>query len=154
MLSRAVYMGRPILYASTTRQAEWSGPKRYLRIVIHENREFFYDYLNYEVASTTLACFQPARRREKFDEDKGEWVNLTNKHYGGTIHLIDGWIQHGIVAHECVHAAAHIWRMDVQDEIMLGDNCGYREEGFAYLVGDLVQGVMNAIFEWEISEER
>lgn len=50
-----------------------------------------------------------------------------------------------IIVHECVHAAAAIYRMDVNTVMQLGDACNPQEETLAYIVGDLTKSVVNAL---------
>jgi hypothetical protein len=135
-----------VLHASTQRHEEWNGNARYIRIVIHPSQDNYNLHVTHE---GSLGCFEPAHRREKYDRQTKSWRRIEDPHFGGVMRLIDGHLQYGIIAHECVHAAANIWRMDVSDEIQLGDDCGYREEGFAYLVGDLVHETTTAIQEWK-----
>lgn len=148
-----------VKHVSTFRHDEWGGPKRYIKVVVHRTRgemqraaakyalrenenDAFYQY--------ALACFQPAPDREIYDKKTDSWRSTTDKHYAGLLRLVKGYVGAEVVAHECVHAAAHIWRRDVTHKakkpvVNLGDDCGWREEGFAYLVGDLTGGVMLAV---------
>ncbi len=66
----------------------------------------------------------------------------------GIIRLYQGNIHNDIVVHECVHAAAHMTRLqawhDGRDttEANLGDNCLDAEEAFAYCVGRMSNALL------------
>lgn len=140
-----------IMHASTTLHGEWGGPKRYVRIIVHETipelqaaaRAYNpYDYSGFKNAA---ACFHTPVFREKCVD--GEWVGVVDNHYGGLIRLAREYINLEVVTHECVHAAAEIWRLDVQPSLAIGKFCGPREESFAYMVGDLTMAVYAKIYE-------
>lgn len=61
--------------------------------------------------------------------------------YAGTIRLVAGDMTSEIVAHELVHAAAHVYRMNCQPVVNLGDGFDdsyhQSEEDFAYIYGIL-----------------
>lgn len=142
-----------VLHASTTHHDIWKGPKRYVRIIIHDNVDEFRTaadaYSPQSDFSGATGCFHPAIWREKFNEEKKRWEFTGDKHYAGTIRLADEHITYNVLTHESVHAAAHIWRMDVTKAVHLGWNCARNEEWFAYIVGDLTQQVIAAVAGWD-----
>lgn len=83
-----------------------------------------------------FGCFQPAR----FDHDDttGEARYPANG-YAGVLRLSAPDVTSEIVAHELVHAAATIYRMNVTRTVRLGDGFTgfHREEDFAYIYGEL-----------------
>ncbi|WP_432845985.1 hypothetical protein ACQPXB_35930 [Amycolatopsis sp. CA-161197] len=89
-----------------------------------------------------LGCFQPVSYRERFVD--GHWVGRWPANgYAGVLRLIDGHVTSEIVAHELVHAAAQIYRMNVRSDVRLGSDCGEHEEQFAYLYGELHGSLMS-----------
>lgn len=48
-----------------------------------------------------------------------------------------------IVAHELVHAAVAVYRMNVRGDVRLGEDCGEREEQLAYIYGELYGSLMS-----------
>jgi hypothetical protein len=69
-------------------------------------------------------CFQPS------------WEDCKTA-YAGTLRLVDGWVTPEIVAHELVHAACQVYRMNVHADVRLGTGCRRREEDLAYIYGEL-----------------
>lgn len=141
-----------VLYASTTRHDEWQGPKRYVCIVIHDTEEEFRRAAarhNYNDASrgweTAVGAFHPIERREKYDRSKKRWTNNTHPHFTGTIRTSVKWVTDEIIVHEVVHAASHIFRLDVAKRVNLGTDCHQNEEWFAYIVGDLSASVLKML---------
>lgn len=57
--------------------------------------------------------------------------------YAGLMRFAEDHVTSEIVAHELVHAAVQIYRMNVKTDMRLGSNCGAREEDFAYIYGEL-----------------
>ena len=119
------------------------GPRRWCWVRIHPTITHF------EAAATRTSpwhpkdywegcrgCFQPAPYRERHVD--GEWTGRwpTNG-YAGVLRLIEGHTTPEIMAHELVHAAAQIYRMNVKRGIRLGEDCGEREEQLAYIYGEL-----------------
>lgn len=76
-------------------------------------------------------CFQPHGVRAV-----GEIHDPPNG-YAGILRLADGWITSEIVAHELVHAALQVYRMNVKADVRLGNGCRVREEQLAYIYGEL-----------------
>lgn len=94
---------------------------------------------------SAVGAFHPVDHREKYDKKKKRWINTTPKHYAGVIRLEKEWVVPDVIVHEVVHAAAHIWRLDISKRVNLGDNCYQNEEYFAYIVGDLADQVMSKL---------
>lgn len=138
-----------VFHASTDRHAMWNGPKRYLRIVVHDNlekfraaAEKFSPHMDWDHAA---GAFHPSQKREKWEPLLQRWVPTSSPHYAGIIRLSLSHTEVEVVAHEVTHAAAHIYRENVDESGSLGDNCGEAEERFAYILGDLVASVTNAM---------
>lgn len=79
-----------------------------------------------------VGCFQPSPVR--IDAETGALVDGA---YAGILRLADGWMTAEVVAHELVHAALTVYRMNVTPHVRLGDGCRRREEQFAYIYGQL-----------------
>lgn len=150
-----------VLYASTTRHEEWLGPKRYVCIVIHDTVEQFRDACkrySYNDSSGSwegaVGAFHPVDRREKYSKTKKRWINTTPKHFAGVVRLCREWCTGEVIVHEVVHAACHIFRLDVAKRVNLGTNCHQNEEWFAYIVGDLTESVTEKLTDggiWTLS---
>ncbi len=80
-----------------------------------------------------IGCFQPTTWIE---HDDGI-VTYPANGYAGTLRLIEGHNNPEITAHELVHAATQIYRMNVKRDVRLGDDCRQREEELAYIYGEL-----------------
>lgn len=125
-------------------------PKAWIRVVVHDT----VDELRTAAAkhsgedhllTGTEACFQPTPYRERVNAD-GTWETAPGQRYAGVLRLprdCDGLM----VAHECVHAAASVFRRTYGSQVDLGDDCGEREEAFAYLVGEFSGGIANRLHE-------
>jgi hypothetical protein len=141
-----------ILHVSTLRHEEWGGPKRYIRITVHDNlsefRKAAQNYSPHEDFVGSVGCFHPAPTRERYVGKR--WVDITDEHWGGVMRLAKGWINLEVVAHESVHAAAAIWRRDVMPNLRLGEDCGPHEEMLAYMVGDISMGVYRKLYEEDL----
>jgi hypothetical protein len=148
-----------VYYPSTTMHEEWGGHKRHIILVVHKNRSDFVKAAERSSSSGSdgywegcLGCFHPEPYRESYDKKLGKFINTSEPHRAGIMRLIEGYLTNEIITHECVHAAAAIWRMDVTRRkdgpgtINLGTDCDWREEGFAYLVGDLTHQVFTALW--------
>ena len=129
------------LHASTTQHDRWGGPRRYIRVYVYDTtpelQRAAAGYRNeYDGFSAAGGCFHPAEVKD--DEDP---------HWAGVLRLSREYIGTEVVSHECIHAAAAIYRMDVQGYIVLGYGCGHREETLAHIAGDLIASVGNALHE-------
>ena len=137
-----------VTHASTDRHAEWGGTRRYIRIVIHPDtpslRKAATRYTGGDFTNAA-GCFHPAPDRERYDEERDEWKQVTDPHWAGVLRLSRDSLHTEAVTHECVHAALAIYRMDVAVVPNLGNGCGPREETLAYIVGDLTHSVVNAL---------
>jgi hypothetical protein len=119
------------------------GPRRWCWVAVHPDLDHFRAAANRTAPHHGLAfwdgclgCFQPAIYRERHVD--GEWIGRWPANgYAGVLRLIEGHVTSEIVAHELVHAAAQIYRMNVRQGIRLGEDCGEREEQFAYVYGGL-----------------
>lgn len=117
------------------------GPRRWCWVRIHDTVEDLRaakTKLNPASADPTVdaetwACWQPTCYGKNED---GNPVWPSNG-YAGLIRLAEGHITAEIVAHELVHAAAAIYRMNVAPSIRLGKDIGIREEDFAYIYGEV-----------------
>lgn len=81
----------------------------------------------------TFGCFQPS----SFWTNKQGFVWWHPNGYAGTLRLAEGYVMAEIVAHELVHAAVQIYRMNVRRRVQLGVETGQREEDLAYIYGEL-----------------
>lgn len=89
-----------------------------------------------DVGDECPACVHPAPVRERLVN--GEWVASNPATWAGVVRFSKGWITTEIVGHEMIHAALVIYRMDVCDDVRLGNGVGKREETLAYIAGDLI----------------
>lgn len=159
---------KKVLYASTDRHIHFLNyprkklPRRYLAIVVYETRaemlkaarrhvgnaEFFED--------NCMAVFHPLTMRVKYGKGgEEEWRN--GKHYIGTMRVNLEDVDAEIVIHETVHAACAIYRADMHSTVHLGDDCGYREETLAYIVGDLAEKIVAELVKhdcWPLKGEK
>jgi len=145
-----------IIHVSTTRHEEWEGPKRYIRVYIYDTLDEF--RLNYSPwwrdrdnrndMLGAVGCFEPAPDKER--HINGQWIKTHDRHWAGVMRLTKGWIDVQSVTHECVHAAAAIWRRDVAPKLYLGEDCGPNEEMLAYMVGDLSYGLYSKLYSEEL----
>jgi hypothetical protein len=119
------------------------GPRRWCWVVIHPNVGHFHaaairtaPHHDRGWWNGCLGCFQPVTYRER--EVDGTWVGRWPANgYAGVLRLIDGHVTAEIVAHELVHAALAVYRMNVRGDVRLGEDCGEREEQLAYIHGQL-----------------
>ncbi len=79
-----------VLHASTRRHEEWGGPKRYIRIIVHDTTAEFQKkvkaYNPFMTWSHAAGAFHPAPDRERCDEH-GNWVRVTPPHWAGVMRL-------------------------------------------------------------------
>lgn len=131
----------------------WDGPRRYIAIVVHETQKEFQKAVNKRDKNANWAgvvgAFHPAVVRENYNRKTKEWDVLT-KHFAGTMRLSKEMLDDDVMIHESVHAAAHIYRMDVADVVDIGEVCGPAEEKLAYIVGDLSSAVALELNKAEI----
>jgi hypothetical protein len=55
----------------------------------------------------------------------------------GTLRLAASYLQSEVIAHELVHAALVVYRLNIRPDVRLGTGCGQREEDLAYIYGEL-----------------
>ena len=93
----------------------------------------------------TGACFHPAPWRERYDQDSDTFVR-SGPRLMGTLRFARSNLFTEIVAHECAHAAAFVYRRYWHEDGGLGDDCtDDREEMFAYVLGDITRIVFDAL---------
>lgn len=117
------------------------GPRRWCWVRIHPTVEHLREAKNRlnpasidpDADVETFGCWQPTTYLRD-DAGNVEWP--TNG-YAGLIRLAEGHLTAEIAAHELVHAACAIYRMNVKSDIRLGKDIGIREEDFAYVYGEL-----------------
>lgn len=120
------------------------GPRRWCWVRIHPDVEHLRDAGHrYRPASRPRAwwdecmgCFQPTCYDR--NDTTGE-IRYPANGFAGVLRLSAPDITAEIVAHELVHAAASVYRMNVTRTVRLGDgHTGFhREEDFAYIYGEL-----------------
>jgi len=94
----------------------------------------------------TMACFQPSGFWYHVDDD-GDMTPARKNGYTGTMRLVQGNINSEIVAHECVHLALRTYRGRHDDQATLGTDCGPNEESLAYIIGQTVRTMTDALYE-------
>lgn len=117
------------------------GPRRWCRVRIHDTVEDLRaaahrtrPHHGLDWWSECCGCFHPTTHRLNGQTDT---PRFPANGFAGTLRLARGWITSEIVAHELVHAAAQIYRMNAKRDIRLGTACGQREEELAYIYGEL-----------------
>ncbi len=145
-----------VAHASTTRHGDWGGPKRWLRIVLHDTVEEFHEasyryckHIFKDADKDTVACFHPPLVPELWNAEEKRMLRFFPKHYAGMLRFNREWLTNETITHECVHAGAMIYRMDIHEPFNLGVTYNKREEHLAYIVGDLANNVFAAIKEIE-----
>jgi len=142
-------MSKPkVFHVSTRHHPMWNGPKRYVRVYLYDTveelrdaaRRFHYFAPDSDTDKAT-GLFTPAYQHFKYAKDGSE-IDLTDKHYAGMMRLCVPHLTYEVVAHECVHAACAIYRMDITKSVVLHTHCNLREEQFAYLAGQLTDEIM------------
>lgn len=138
-----------VTHVSTTDHDRWDGPTRYIRVVIHDTtdelRRAAKRYRG-EDFSNAGGCFHPADTVYTVLDD-GTFRDDADPHWAGVLRLSREYLTTEVVAHECIHAAATIYRMDVVATVVLGNGCGHREETFSYIAGHLIARVCNALHD-------
>lgn len=124
------------------------GPRRWCWVVVHPDLEHFRAAANRTAPhhgvgfwEGCLGCFQPVSYRER--HVNGEWIGRWPANgYAGALRLAEGHVTSEIVAHELMHAALAVYRMNVRGDVRLGEDCGEREEQLAYIYGELCGSLM------------
>lgn len=116
------------------------GPRRFWIVRIHPDVEHL---------RCAAARFRPQHDSGHWEEACGcchplGWLNggkgdqkWPPNGYAGVIRYAEDYLTTEIVAHELVHAALWIYRMNVKSRVVLGDQCNDREESLAYIYGEL-----------------
>lgn len=140
-----------VYHASTSRQREWSGPKRWIRIVVHDTLRQFYDgaknYSDNANWEGAVGAFHPSAHREKFDKKTQSWVPVSDPYFAGVMRLCKEELDIEVVVHECVHAGLAIYRADVKPRVNLKDEVNPDEEHLCYIIGDITEAVFAAFEE-------
>jgi hypothetical protein len=125
---------------SFTISTDYTSPRRWCWVRIHDTVEELRDAAHHHRPhhgrdwwDECAGCFHPAPIRTSAS---GEVKEATNG-YAGTLRLAATHVTPEIVAHELVHAALCVYRMNVKPDVRLGTGCGQREEDLAYLYGEL-----------------
>jgi hypothetical protein len=95
--------------------------------------------------SDTQACFQPAPWRYVINPDGSE--RKVGTRLVGTLRFAADDLDLEVVAHECAHAAAQVYRQRWREDCSLGDVCAEDEEMFAYILGDITAIVLDALHQ-------
>lgn len=116
------------------------GPRRWCWVRIHDTVEDlraaahrFRPHHGRDWWAECEGCFHPAPIRVTASGEVKESANG----YAGTLRLAVTHVTSEIVAHELVHAALCVYRMNVKADVRLGTGCGQREEDLAYICGEL-----------------
>lgn len=117
------------------------GPRRWCWVRIHPSVEHLQDAAHRLRPESGRAhwdgchgCFHPT---PYWHHDKTGAIRYGANGFAGTLRLAEGRVTSEIVAHELVHAAAQVYRMNVTRDIRLGPGCRHREEALAYIYGEL-----------------
>lgn len=70
-------------------------------------------------------------------DTKTETYRYPTNGFAGVLRFAATHLTSEITAHELIHAACAVYRMNTARYIQLGDECGHREETLAYLYGEL-----------------
>jgi hypothetical protein len=116
------------------------GTRRWVQVRIHPDAEHL-ERAAYRTSPArgrdwwtgSRGCFHTAR----FKGGEDGWPIWPPSGYAGILRLALGWITEEIVAHELVHAALQVYRMNVKADVRLSNGCGQREEQLAYIYGEL-----------------
>ena len=118
------------------------GPRRWVRVRVHDTAAQLQDAAHRLRADTTsraywdgcYGCFHPVGY---FQHAKTGAIRYGRNGFAGTLRLAMGHATSEIVAHELMHAAMQVYRMNACAEVRLGRQCGKREEQLAYIYGEL-----------------
>lgn len=137
---------------------------RYIRVIIHPDTE----HLRREaerygreghardgdvIEPDTIALFQPSKFRAVIGSDRRTWID-TSTSFAGMLRLSRDHLTPDILAHEAIHAAAHItrlhnWHAHGGGRLSLGDgDSGDAEESFAYLAGGITAVISNRVWDY------
>lgn len=123
-------------------------PGPWLRLVVHPDLDDMRRLAKRahpgEDHSQAAGIFQPSATRYRHD---GEAWRRSGNGYLGTMRLWADRVTTEVVAHECVHAAAHLYRVLHDRAVDIGDDCGPDEEHFAYHLGSMVAQVSSALHD-------
>lgn len=97
--------------------------------------------------SDTLGCCQPVPQRIRIHRDGTEQPVEPANGYAGTIRLAATHLTPEVLAHETLHAAAAVYRMNVHHAVSLGNGCRRNEERLAYIHGELFAALHAALEE-------
>lgn len=119
------------------------GPARWWWVVIHPDldamraaaRAWCGDVYPDEFWEDTAGLCQPVGWWEPEDDPRVR--HYPESGYAGVIRFAAGHVDAAVVAHELVHAAVAVYRMNCCPDVRLGQQCGRREEELAYLYGEL-----------------
>ena len=117
------------------------GPRRWIQVRIHDSVQDLRRAAHRLRPDTMSAwwdeccgCFHPTYHW--FNQETQQRRYSTNG-YAGLLRLADGYVTSEIVAHELVHAAVQVYRMNVRADVRIGSNCAGNEENLAYIYGEL-----------------
>lgn len=140
-----------VYHASTTNHSEWGGPKRWIRIVVHDTTAEFQaaasKYSPYSNWDGTAGAFHPAMHRERYNDKTKEWEVMSDPHFAGVMRLSKEQFTNETIVHECVHVGVAIYRSNVKAKVNLGAEVCDNEEHLCYIIGDISEGVFAALKE-------
>ncbi len=117
------------------------GPPRWWWVIIHESlKEMRHAGARWPHNSETdfgeaEGLCQPINWWENDDEPGIRYYPETG--YAGVLRFVTDHIHAEIVAHELVHAAVAVYRMNCSSDACLGEDYGDEEEDLAYIYGEL-----------------
>jgi hypothetical protein len=124
-------------------------PRRWFRVRVHATAQ------ELQEAAYKL---DPGSGREFWNECEGccqavllggDKQGYPRNGYAGIVRFASDTFTAEVVAHELVHAAVAVYRMNVCHDVRLGPSVGPREEALAYLYGEL----FNSLESWLAANE-
>lgn len=113
-------------------------------------------WMGREFHRNSAATVQPAPRREHITAG-GRVTDLSvGRGPAGVIRFHRGRLGSSVIAHEAVHAALVVYRLDLARTADLGDDCGPDEENLAYLVGEATRALVDWLYSvgaYDVAEE-
>jgi hypothetical protein len=112
-------------------------PQRWWRVMVYETADGMRRAAHRYDSDTDFSGARGVVHHARWVNDDATGYRYSDNGYAGVIRLCVEYLNTRYIAHELVHAAAAVYRMNVDEDVYLGGEVGVEEEQLAHLYDEL-----------------